>query len=160
MEDAASWVQALESSAFATWVRGGAAYSVANVLHLFGLALIVAPMLLLDLRLLGVGRAHFPLPATSTVLTACAVVGATFSLASGIAMFAADATSLFANPVLRAKLVLLALAVANALAFRWLWSRDMIRTGQPAPLFARAQLLLSMALWLAIPVLGRCIAYV
>lgn len=160
MEDAASWAQALESSAFAAWVRGGAAYLVANVLHLFGLALIVAPMLLLDLRLLGVGRAHFPLPATSAALTACALTGAAFSLTSGAAMFAADATSLFVNPVLRTKLVLLALAVANALAFRWLWSNDVIRADRPAPPFARAQLLLSMALWLAIPVLGRWIAYV
>lgn len=159
MGDAADWAQALEASAFAAFVRGGDAYPLANVLHLFGMALVVAPMLLLDLRLLGAGRAHFPLPATSAVLTRCALAGAALAVPSGAAMFSADAVSLAANPILLAKLALLALAAANALAFRLLWSNDVIRAGRPAPLFARAQLLLSMALWLSIPALGRWIAY-
>lgn len=154
-----AWIQALEASGLAAWMRGGYAYPLANVLHLFGMALVVAPMLLLDLRLLGAGRAHFPLPATSRVLTRCALLGAALAVPSGVAMFCADATALAANPAFRTKLVLLALAALNAIAFRSCWSRS---TGGDwrAPPLARMQLLLSIALWLAIPTLGRWIAYI
>lgn len=160
MADVPTWVQALEASGFAAWVRGGFAYPLANVLHLFGMALIVAPMMLADLRLLGAGRSRFPLPHTVYVLGGCAIGGAALAMLSGAAMFAADATALAANPLLQVKLLLLVLASANALLFHLLWSREVVHHGRPPPPLARAQLLLSISLWLAVPVLGRLIAYV
>ena len=160
MADVPAWIQALEASGFAAWVRGGFAYPLANVLHLLGMALIVAPMMLADLRLLGVGRTRFPVPHTIYVLGGCAIGGAMLAVVSGTAMFAADATSLATNPLLQTKLLLLALAGANALVFHLLWSREVVHQGRPPPPLARAQLLLSITLWLTIPVLGRLIAYV
>lgn len=160
MTGVAAWVQALEASGLAAWMRGGYAYPLANVLHLFGMALIVAPMMLADLRLLGAGRTRFPVPQTIYVLGGCAIAGAVLAAASGLAMFAADATALVANPLLQTKLLLLVLAGANALVFHLLWSREVVHQGRTPPPLARAQLLLSISLWLAIPVLGRLIAYV
>lgn len=156
----AAWAQALESSALAVWMRGGFAYPVANVLHLFGMALLVVPMLLLDARLLGFGRAHFPLRQSASLLTRCALAGALLAAGSGLAMFASDANALFGNPAMRIKLALLALALANAVAFRVAWKQRVAAFDQAVPPAARMQLLLSVALWLAIPVLGRWIAYV
>jgi hypothetical protein len=156
----AAWTAALEASAFAVWMRAGYAYPVANVLHLFGMAFVVVPMLLLDLRLLGWGRRYFPLRPSASLLTRCAVLGAALAIASGVAMFASDANALAANPAMRIKLALLALALANAVAFRIAWTRRLSGFDRGLPGAARAQLLLSVALWLAIPVLGRWIAYV
>ncbi len=81
-------------------------------------------------------------------------------LASGIALFSADAGALLGNPAMRIKLVMVTLAIANALAFRWLWSRRISEWDRAPPLWGRAQSVLSIALWLAIPVAGRMIAYV
>lgn len=157
--DPTAWAAALEASALGQWMRGDAwAYPATNVLHLFGLTLLVGPILLLDLRLLGFGKA-FPITATSRVLTAWSVTGLLVMVASGIALFSADAAALLGNPVMRTKLVLIALAIANALAFRWAWSRCIADWDRAPPLWGRVQSGLSIALWLAIPVAGRMIAY-
>ncbi len=158
--DPAAWAWALEASVLGQWMRGDAwAYPVANVLHLFGLTLLVGPILLLDLRLLGFGKV-FPLTAASRVLTMWSVTGLSVMLASGIALFSADAGALLDNPVMRAKLVLIVMAVVNALAFRWTWSRRIADWDRTPPSWGRAQSVLSIVLWLAIPVAGRMIAYV
>jgi len=156
----AAWVAALEASTLGQWMRGDAwAYPVVNVLHLFGLTLLVGPIVLLDLRLLGAGRA-FPLAATSRVLTAWAIAGLLVLLPSGSALFAADAGALLANPAMRFKLIAITLALTNAIAFRWLWSSHIAHWDQAPPPLGRLQALLSIVLWLAIPVAGRMIAYV
>jgi len=80
-------------------------------------------------------------------------------LTSGIALFAADAGALLDNPVMRTKLALVLLAVTNALAFRWTWSRCIADWDRAPPLWARLQSGLSIVPWLAIPVAGRMIAY-
>lgn len=158
--DPVAWATALEASALGQWMRGDAwAYPVVNVLHLFGLTLLVGPIVLLDLRLLGAGRA-FPLAAASRVLTAWSVAGLLVLLPSGFALFASDATSLLDNPAMRIKLIVIAVALTNAIAFRWLWSGRLARWDQAPPTFGRLQAFLSILLWLTIPVAGRMIAYV
>ncbi len=158
--DAAAWAAALEASALGQWMRSAAwAYPVANVLHLLGLTLLVGPILLLDLRLLGFGKA-FPLPAASRVLTRWSVAGLLLMLISGTALFSADAGPLLGNPVMQFKLAAIALAIVNALAFRWLWSRRIADWDRAAPALGRIQLLLSILLWMTIPIAGRMIAYV
>jgi len=158
--DPTAWAAALESSALGEWMRGDAwAYPVVNVLHLLGLTLLVGPIVLLDLRLLGAGGV-FPLGAVSRTLTAWSVAGLLVLLPSGFALFAADAGPLLDNPALRFKLVAIALAIVNAVAFRWLWSNRLAEWDQAPPTFGRLQALVSILLWLAVPVAGRMIAYV
>lgn len=129
------------------------------MLHLLGLGLVLGPILLLDLRLLGFGRA-FELPALARVLTGWAVAGLLVLIASGIALFAADARALSANAVMQLKLLLVALAVSNALAFRALWKHRLGDWDRDAPGPARVQAAASILFWLAIPSAGRLIAYV
>ena len=65
---------ALEASSLGAWVRDGWNYPIVNTLHLVGLALLVGPIVLLDLRLLGYGKAFAP-DAVSAALTPIAVAG-------------------------------------------------------------------------------------
>lgn len=154
------WAAALETTALGQWMRVDPwAYPVANVLHLLGLAALVGPMLLLDLRLLGLGRV-FPLRAASRVLTGWAMAGLALAVGSGIALFSADAGVLAGNRVMQLKLALLAVALANAALFRWRWPRHADRWDTHAPVSGRVQALLSMLLWVSVPVAGRMIAYV
>lgn len=157
--NAAAWAAALEASALGQWMRADPwAYPFANVLHVLGLSLLLAPILLLDLRLLGFGRA-LPINATARVLTSWSAAGLLVMVASGSALFSADAVALAASEVMQWKLILIGAALANAIAFRWLWSHRLEQWDRAAPALGRAQALASIALWLAIPVAGRLIAY-
>lgn len=157
--NATAWAVALEASPLGHWMRTDPwAYPSANVLHVLGLTLLVGPILLLDLRLLGWGRA-FPITATARLLTAWSAAGLLVMIASGTALFAADAAALAANPVMQWKLALIGAGLANAVAFRWRWSRRLEHWDLERPMLGRVQALASMALWLAVPVAGRLIAY-
>jgi hypothetical protein len=78
---------------------------------------------------------------------------------SGATLFAADATALVHSATFRWKLVLILLALANAIAFRFLWQR---RIGEwdvnPSPR-GRAMAVASILLWLSVAGFGRWIAY-
>lgn len=151
---------ALEASWLGAWARDGWHYPIVNTLHLVGLALLVGPILLLDLRLLGLGRAFAP-DAVSVVVTPIATSGLLLMAASGIALLAADATALLDNRVMLLKLSMVALGIANALAFRILHGRRLAgwqRTVPPLP--ARLHAGASILLWMAALAAGRMIAYV
>ena len=115
--------------------------------------LLIGGIGLIDLRIVGAFRS-LPAAALAKALTPLAIAGLALMLASGSVMFAADAKALAASPVFHRKLVLIALALANAAAFRWLW-RDLERPGLAARLMAA----LSLCLWLGVATLGRLIAY-
>lgn len=157
--DVAAWLAALEASPFAAWMRGaGSAYAMVNLAHLLGLTLLLGSMLLLDLRLLGVGR-RLSLPEVSRLLTPLALAGLTLQAGSGFALFAADAVPLSSNAAFRLKLVLIVAALANAALFRLLWSRRLGAWDGSPPLAGRLQALVSLLLWLGVAAAGRLIAY-
>lgn len=133
-------------------------YPAVNVVHLLGLVLIVGGIGLLDLRLLGAAR-QVPLTAIYALLTTLAGIGIVIQIASGIPLFASDATSLINNDAFGLKMLLFALALANALIFRLLWRVRIPDWDRHPPLFGLLQAALSLMLWLAIAALGRWIAY-
>ncbi|MET0509540.1 MAG: hypothetical protein ABWZ78_15395 [Burkholderiaceae bacterium] len=155
----AAWAAQLEASPLGAWMRGSDwAYPVVNLIHLAGLVLLVGNMLLLDLRLLGIGR-RFALVDASSMLTRLAIAGLLLLIASGALLFAADAGPLLANPMMQAKLGLIAFGIANALAFRWWWQARLDSWDSSAPLGGRAQAALSLTCWIVVASLGRLIAY-
>lgn len=157
--DLASWAAALEGSAFGEWMRSSTlAYPVANLIHLLGLALLFAPIVMLDLRLLGLGRS-FALLETSKVLTGWAIAGLLLLISAGIPMFVADARPLATHPLMQTKLLLIALGVANAFVFRLCWQRRLATWDEAAPPLGRLQAIASIAIWLCVAALGRWIAY-
>lgn len=154
-----AWAVALEQSGLGELMRSsGLLYPLANVLHVMAICAVVAPIVLADLRLLGLGR-RFPLRPTVTLLSAIAAGGLIVAIATGIPLFAADAGPLAENPVMVVKIVLVALGLANAVAFRLLWTRDLDHWDVVAPPLGRAQAAISAGVWLAVPVAGRLIAY-
>lgn len=149
----------IEASPLGVWARASPlAYPLANLVHLLGLVLLVGGIGFLDLRLAGLFSA-LPLPALSRVLTPLALAGLLLLAISGPVMFAADAGALARSSIFRWKLSLIALALANAAAFRWLWRTRLERWGDAAPLPGRLMAVGSVLLWLGIAALGRLIAY-
>jgi hypothetical protein len=72
---------------------------------------------------------------------------------AGALLFVSDASQVAANPAFRVKLVLILMALANAVVFH---ARDSLRRHDR---MARWQAGLSIGLWLAVITAGRMIAY-
>ena len=163
MEHAAQapeWAAALEASWIGVTMRQSAlAYPLVNILHLLGLVLLAGPILLLDLRLLGLGRARISADAASAALTPFALAGLGLFVLTGPLMFAADARALASSEMMIWKLALIGCALVNAALFRIAWGRRLADWDAAPPLLGRAQALASVAAWLSAAALGRMIAY-
>lgn len=128
------------------------AYPALEVAHILGIALLLGNLVLLELRVFGRGAA---LPLQELARLSLGVVVAGFGLAglTGVLMFAAQPQELLANRAFTVKMGLIMLAGCNAAAFH-------VRGGVGTlDGLARAQLLLSAALWIAVLACGRWIAY-
>jgi hypothetical protein len=156
---APAWAIALQESGFAFAIRDSSwIYPTANLSHILGLALLVGSILILDLRLLGIGR-WVTVEGLSRLTTPFSILGICFSLASGSLLFSADAAALASNPIFRLKMAILAAALANAVLFRLLWQRRIGRWTDPVPAPAKLQAALSGIAWLSVGSCGRLIAY-
>lgn len=151
--------EAVAGSGFGQWASESAiAYPLANVVHLLGLVMLVGAIGVLDLRLAGAFRA-IPVAPLSRALTPIAIAGLVLMVPSGATMFAADSATLAGSAVFRTKLVLVALALANAVAFRILWRDRLANWDASPPVAGRLMAVGSIVIWLAIGTLGRMIAY-
>jgi hypothetical protein len=128
------------------------AYPALEVLHLVGVALLLGNLVLLELRVFGWGVA---LPVRDLARLALTLAMAGFGLAalSGLLMFAAQAAELIANRAFTLKMLLLLAAACNAGWFHGRASLDKLDA------LARAQMVLSTLIWLAVLACGRWIAY-
>lgn len=144
------WAMALQESGLGQAMRGSPfLYPAANLLHVLALGFMLGPVVLLDLRVLGFGQA-VPLAAAARILTLMAGASLAVLVASGGLLFVADAASLAANPLMQAKLVLVAAGLANAALFR------VERPGHLQQVQAAA----SIAIWLLVAICGRLAAYI
>jgi hypothetical protein len=149
----------LEAAGLGPWARGGSSvYPFVNSVHLLGLVMLVGGIGVVDLRLAGLWRS-LPAAALSRALTPVALCGLALLVLSGSVLFAADGTALARSATFHRKLVLIALALANALLFRLVWQRRVEAGGEVPPLIGRASALASLAMWLGVGTLGRLIAY-
>ena len=154
------WAVALQNSGIGIAIRHSAwIYPFGNVIHVLGMALLVGSILALDFRFLGFGRAHVSLEAASRLLTPFAIAGIVLLVPGGLILFIADAGPLAANSLLQIKLALVVLGLVNAVLFRIKWGGTTAGWDANPPGSGRAQVLGSVAIWLAVPTLGRLIAY-
>ena len=155
--DLTAFGQAIQASPFGAWA-GGEAYPFANLIHILGLVMLVGGIGIVDLRLAGLFR-RIPAEPLSSALTPLAIAGLLLMIPSGATMFAADASALVNSSTFRTKLILIALALANALAFRFLWQGRIEQWDVDPPIWGRLMAAASILLWLSVAALGRWIAY-
>ena len=156
------WLRWIERSPLATVLREDPwLYPGVEVCHILGFVILVGAAAMFDLRLLGLSRA-ISVQALAGHLLPWARVGLGLAAPTGLLLFISDATALAANPAFQVKLILIALAILNTVAFhRWtarsLASWDVAR---PTPIGAKLAALVSLVLWAGAIVGGRLIAYV
>lgn len=134
-------------------------YPFLETLHVIGLALVVGSIVSFDLRILGLSRA-LPIPALERHLLPWVWTGFAINAATGVLLFISDAAEFADNTALQAKLSLIVVAGLNALVFQKRLYRGVETWDSGAPVSARVSAALSIALWLAIVVAGRMIAYI
>jgi hypothetical protein len=128
------------------------AYPALQVVHVVGIALLLGSLVLLELRVWGLGR-ELPVAALARLALPLSLLGFGLAAGSGLVMFAAHPGELLANRPFVIKLGLLMLAGTNAALFH---ARGGLQRGDAV---ARAQTALSLGLWLAAIICGRWIAY-
>lgn len=140
--------------------EGAWLYPAVEIVHIAGFSVLVGSVVLFDLRVLGFART-LPVAALGAHLLRWALGSVLLVVPAGVLLFSAHPVELAANPAFRLKLVLIAVAGLNALAFHRLpyqsvagWDRE-----RAAPPLARAGAALSILLWLGVITCGRLLAY-
>jgi hypothetical protein len=154
-------LHALAATPLSQAMREGAwLYPIVEIVHIAGFSVLVGGVVLFDLRVLGFARG-LPVVALGQHLLRWALASLGLVVPAGLLLFSAHPVELANNPAFQLKLLLIALAGANALAFHLLpyrrvgsWERD-----APVPLLARAGALSSILLWLGVITCGRMLAY-
>jgi hypothetical protein len=129
------------------------AYPALEVVHIAGIALLLGNLVLLELRVWGLG-AELPVQPLARLALTLSLLGFALVAASGLVMFASQPQELLANRSFLVKMGLIALAGLNAAMFH---SRGGLARLDGV---AKAQTLLSLVLWFAAIIAGRWIAYV
>lgn len=128
------------------------AYPLLEIVHIFGIALLLGNLVLLELRVFGHG-ASLPIQPLARLALGTALAGFALVAASGLLMFASDAGELLANRAFSLKMLLLFVAGCNA---AWFHGRGSLASCDG---MARAQMVGSTVLWLGVLACGRWIAY-
>ena len=159
--DAHDWLLWLENTAWAVSIRQSPwLYPWLEIVHIAGITLVAGAAMLFDLRLLGFSR-RVPVSSLAGYLLPWSRRGLLLVVPSGVLLFLTNAGSIGTDPVFGLKMLLLACAAGNALAFhRFTWQPAAAWQQHGAvPLKAKAAALVSVAAWLAIIACGRLLAY-
>ena len=126
--------------------------------HLVGLTVLLAAILVLNLRLAGITMMDWSLPAVERELRPWAWTGTALVLASGVLMFLGNPSKYLASGPFQFKMVALALAIACQFALfrRFFRSEPGVRPRS----MNLAVAALSLTLWFAVGWAGRVIAFV
>jgi hypothetical protein len=130
-------------------------------LHFVGLAALVGGLLVIDLRVIGIGPPkNIPIkPALN--LIPFVMVAFTLNLITGIFFFCGDPFRYYYNLAFQWKIALIVLAGANAL---WFWFGEHAKLsalpeGADTPMGAKIIAAASLALWAGVIIMGRLIPY-
>ncbi|WP_096697712.1 hypothetical protein [Polaromonas sp. AER18D-145] len=128
------------------------AYPALEMVHITGIALLLGNLVLLELRVFGLGAA-LPVKDLARLSLGLALSGFVIAAASGLLMFASQPGELLANRAFTLKMLLLFTAACNA---AWFHGRGSLGK---LDVWARVQMAMSTLIWLAILACGRWIAY-
>jgi hypothetical protein len=149
---------ALQESALGHVMRSSPfLYPLAEILHILGFVILVGSIVVLDLRLLGLGR--IAIQPMAQLLLPLSRVGFLIAISMGFLLFSADAAHVVRNPAFLAKLLLIAAALVNiAIAHLGPWRRAPLWHSE-ASAGAKLTGFASLMLWISAICAGRLIAY-
>jgi hypothetical protein len=127
-----------------------------QVIHVMGFVLLLASLVLISLRLLGLIFKEQTVPQVARQSTRLIWIGLTLAVGTGVLMFIGSPKHYFYNPAFDVKMLLLLLAVIIQAA---LFGKVAASESQK-PWLARTAVALSMIFWFAVSMAGRAIGFV
>ena len=127
-----------------------------EAVHLLGLAMLGGALLLVDLRLLGLGLTRTPVPALAREARPYLVGAIVLMIATGVPLFLSEAVKCYYNDAFWVKITTLPFAVAFTFTFRASATTDSVRNTARRQKLAGA---LSIALWFVVAAAGRWIGF-
>lgn len=136
-------------------------FPAAETLHFFGLCLLMGAMLMIDLRVLGLGRRYVSIEATFALLPV-AIAGFVLNVASGILFLCAHPDNYWPSTAFRLKLFAIVLGGANALWFKYAEAPRLAGVADDFDADARTKAIAvaSLSIWTAVIILGRFLPFV
>jgi hypothetical protein len=156
------WMDAIEALPTSTAIRESIyGYPALLSAHIVGMCLFAGLVLMMDLRLVGVGNLGTPFSQLQKRLFPWQVIGMVLSAITGAVLVYGQPTRYYTNVFFWLKMVMMVLAGVNALAFHRstyhsvaVWDASRI-----LPSGAKLAGIVSVVLWAAVVVVGRMIAY-
>jgi hypothetical protein len=152
---------ALSNLPWAQDIAGSWMFPLLETIHVFSLIAVLGSIALVDWRLLGFSSRRHSAALLSRQALPWTWIGFVLAVVSGALMFVGQATEYITNPAFQLKLVLLALAGLNMLAFHFItwktvpaWDKD-----APTPAGAKLAGALSLVFWIGVIAAGRWIAF-
>jgi len=162
MLDLLGWCHWLEATPMGTSIRESQwLFPAIETVHLIGISMLVGSTSILDLRLLGVSLKKTPIATLTAMVLPWAWIGFTTQLVTGFLLFSAEATQVYTDWVFRIKMLLIAAAGINALAFHLTTNRRATQweNNLVMPMGAKIAGLSSILLWCGVVFAGRWIAF-
>src|SRR5262249_12943094 len=133
------------------------AFAVIESVHLLGLAVIGGAVLLVDLRLLGLGLRRQPLAEVAREAQPWLVGSLVVMLSTGVALFMSESIKCYYSTAFWVKMTSLLLAIVFTFTVR----RNVTLAAEKPPRLLRRRVvaLVSLALWLAVGASGRWIGF-
>jgi hypothetical protein len=150
--------QWLEASSLGTAIRTSTwAFAVIESVHLLALSVIGGAVLLLDLRMLGVGLREQKTADVAREAWPWFVGSLIVMLVTGAGLFISEATKCYYSTPFSVKMACLALSIVFALT---VWRRVALADeGRVRPLYRKLVALVSLALWFGVGAGGRWIGF-
>ncbi len=134
------------------------AFPVIETIHILALTVMFGAMILIDLRLVGLGMRKESVSLLTRNLEPYMTWGLIAMLVSGFLLFSSEAMKCYANDGFRLKMELLVPAVLFQFTFfRWVTRQDDVKRSSAA---GWAASVLSTVLWMGVGVCGRAIGFV
>ena len=146
------------NASLSLWVRESPwAFALLEVIHLFGLTILLGSILMLTLRFFGLTMRRHPIQQVARDLAVGTVAGLTLNVFSGVLMFASGAVRYWVSGPFQFKMVCLVMAVIvqSTLYIRVTRSNK----HELNPLWTKIIGGLAMLLWISVGAAGRAIAF-
>ena len=131
-------------------------FPVIEAVHLLGLCLLGGAILLVDLRLLGVGLRRYPIPQIARDAAPWLAASVVIMLATGVALFLSESIKCYYNQAFWVKITTLPFALAFTFFVRQRVARD---AADQATSRTRLVAAVSLVLWFTVAAAGRWIGF-
>ncbi len=147
------------SPAVARFMHSVWGWPFAESIHFIGLCLLLGPVVMFDLRLLGVAK-RIPIVALHKLIP-FGLIGFAMNAVTGSMFLMTEPDQYIYNPSFHFKVLFLTVAGTNALSFYLIpWRRiGRLEPGAPAPRSARIIAVVSLSMWMGVIIGGRMLTF-